>query len=63
LQSHLEKLPQQDAKSRAVVQQMYVDEIKHSDMAKEMGGADLPAPVKLAMRVTSKILTHTAYRI
>ncbi|HET7832000.1 MAG TPA: 2-polyprenyl-3-methyl-6-methoxy-1,4-benzoquinone monooxygenase [Gallionella sp.] len=63
LQSHLEKLPPQDAKSRAIVQQMYVDETKHSDMAKEMGGADLPGPVKLVMRYTSKILTHTAYRI
>ncbi|BBJ00318.1 2-nonaprenyl-3-methyl-6-methoxy-1,4-benzoquinol hydroxylase [Ferrigenium kumadai] len=63
LQSHLEKLPPQDAKSRAVVQQMYVDETKHSEMAKEMGGADLPAPVKFAMKATSKILTHTAYRI
>jgi ubiquinone biosynthesis monooxygenase Coq7 len=63
LQSHLEKLPPQDAKSRAIVQQMYVDETKHSDMAKEMGGAELPAPVKLVMRYTSKILTHTAYRV
>lgn len=63
LQSHLEKLPPQDAKSRAVVQQMYVDETKHSDMAKEMGGADLPVPVKVVMQATSKILTHTAYRI
>jgi ubiquinone biosynthesis monooxygenase Coq7 len=63
LQSHLEKLPPQDEKSRAVVQQMYVDETKHSDMAKEMGGADLPAPVKFAMKMTSKVLTHTAYRI
>lgn len=63
LQSHLEKLPPQDAKSRAVVQQMYVDETKHSDMAKEMGGADLPVPVKFAMKMTSKVLTHTAYRI
>ncbi len=63
LQSHLEKLPAQDAKSRAIVQQMYVDETKHSDMAKEMGGAELPGPVKLVMRYTSKILTHTAYRI
>jgi 3-demethoxyubiquinol 3-hydroxylase len=63
LQSHLEKLPQQDEKSRAVVEQMYVDEIGHSEMAKQLGGADLPFPVKLAMRATSKILTHTAYRI
>lgn len=63
LQSHLEKLPPQDAKSRAVVQQMYVDETQHSEMAKQMGGADLPAPVKFAMKMTSRVLTHTAYRI
>lgn len=63
LQSHLEKLPAQDAKSRAIVQQMYTDETSHSDMARQMGGAELPDPVKLAMRATSKILTHTAYRI
>lgn len=62
LQSHLEKLPAQDAKSRAIVQQMYTDETQHSEMAKQMGGAGLPAPVKQAMRLTSKILTHTAYR-
>lgn len=63
LQSHLEKLPQQDAKSRAVVQQMYVDETKHSEMAKQLGGAELPAPVRLLMQASSRILTHTAYRI
>jgi len=63
LQSHLEKLPAQDAKSRAIVQQMYTDETGHSEMARQMGGAELPGPVKLAMRATSKILTHTAYRI
>lgn len=63
LQSHLKELPAQDAKSRAVVQQMYVDETSHSDMAKEMGGAELPEPVKLVMKATSKILTQAAYRI
>ena len=63
LQSHLDKLPKQDEKSRAVVEQMYVDETGHSEMAKQLGGADLPFPVKLAMRTTSKILTHTAYRV
>lgn len=61
LQSHLASLPLQDEKSRAVVQQMYVDETLHSEMAKQMGGAELPFPVRLAMRTTSKILTHTAY--
>lgn len=61
LQDHLGRLPEQDAKSRAVVQQMYVDETGHSDMALRLGGAELPLPVKLAMKTTSKVLTHTAY--
>lgn len=61
LQDHLGRLPPQDAKSRAVVQQMYVDEIGHSDMATRLGGAELPLPVQLTMQATSKILTHTAY--
>lgn len=63
LQSHLEKLPAQDAKSRAIVQQMYTDETGHSDMARQMGGAELPEPIKFAMKMSSKVLTHTAYRI
>jgi len=61
LQSHLSSLPAQDAKSRAVVQQMYVDEVGHSEMAIELGGAELPLPVKLAMRATGKVMTRTAY--
>lgn len=61
LQSHLARLPQQDEKSRAVVQQMYVDETSHSNMAVQLGGAELPLPVKLAMKASSKVLTHTAY--
>ena len=61
LQSHLSRLPQQDEKSRAVVQQMYVDETGHSDMAVQLGGAELPLPVKLAMKFTSKVMTQTAY--
>jgi ubiquinone biosynthesis monooxygenase Coq7 len=61
LQSHLERLPQQDAKSRAVVMQMYVDETRHADMAVQLGGAELPLPVKLAMKASSKVMTHTAY--
>jgi 3-demethoxyubiquinol 3-hydroxylase len=61
LQSHLASLPQQDEKSRAVVLQMYVDETRHSEMAKDMGGAELPAPIKLAMKATSKLMTKTVY--
>lgn len=61
LQSHLASLPPQDEKSRAVVQQMYVDETRHSEMAKELGGAELPLPVKALMQLTSKIMTRTVY--
>ncbi|MGC2459194.1 MAG: 2-polyprenyl-3-methyl-6-methoxy-1,4-benzoquinone monooxygenase [Gallionellaceae bacterium] len=61
LQSHLARLPQQDAKSRAVVQQMYADETRHADMAAQLGGAELPLPVKLAMKASSKVMTRTAY--
>lgn len=63
LQSHLEKLPPQDAKSRAVVSQMYVDETRHAEMAKELGGAELPDPVKRGMRAMSKVMTQTTYRV
>lgn len=63
LQSHLGSLPPQDVKSRAVVQQMYVDETKHSEMATQLGGAELPVPLKALMQASSKVLTHAAYRI
>lgn len=61
LQSHLDSLPAQDVKSRAVVQQMYVDEVSHADMAIELGGEELPLPVKLAMRGMSVVMTRTVY--
>lgn len=63
LQSHLEKLPEQDEKSRAIVNQMYVDEIGHADMAVELGGAELPKPVQLLMKLNGKVMTGAAYRI
>jgi ubiquinone biosynthesis monooxygenase Coq7 len=61
LQSHLDSLPAQDAKSRAVVEKMYVDEVGHSDMAVDLGAAELPLPVKLAMRGMSVVMTKTVY--
>lgn len=63
LDSHLGKLPPQDAKSRAIVEQMKSDEIRHADMAIAHGGAQLPGPVKQAMHLTSKVLTLSAYRV
>ncbi len=63
LQNHLAKLPAQDDKSRAIVQQMYVDEVGHSDMAIEMGGVPLPQPVPTVMKICGKVMTSTAYHI
>ena len=63
LQSHLLKLPEKDAKSRAVVQQMYVDETRHAEMAVGLGASELPLPVKLAMQLSGKVMTRTAYWI
>lgn len=61
LQSHLGRLPVRDEKSRAIVRQMYQDETGHADMAVSLGGAELPYPVKLAMRLNAKVMTGTAY--
>src|SRR5512135_3299727 len=61
LQSHLDSLPLQDEKSRAVAQQMYVDETRHSEMAQRLGGAELPQPVKLLMKASSKVMTKATY--
>ena len=63
LQNHLGRLPPQDEKSRAIVEQMVVDETRHGQMATELGGAELPEPVKLAMKASAKVMTGTAYWI
>ena len=63
LNSHLEQLPRQDAKSRAIVEQMRVDEIAHGAAAQSLGAAQTPLPVKVLMTAMSKVMTTTAYRI
>lgn len=63
LNSHLDKLPPQDVKSRAIVDQMRIDEIAHGAKAHALGAADMPLPVKMAMRAMSKVMTTTAYHI
>jgi len=63
LESHLNKLPPQDEKSRAIVEQMLEDEAKHADAALDAGGLKFPAPVKGLMTLVSKAMTKTSYRI
>ena len=63
LESHLQRLPASDEKSRAVVEQMKEDEARHATTALEHGGAELPAPVKLAMKLSAKVMTGVAFRV
>ncbi len=61
LEGHLGKLPLDDARSRAVILQMRDDEHRHGESGRALGAAELPYPVKLAMRAASKVMTRTAY--
>lgn len=61
LTRHLDRLPQQDAKSRAILEQMRTDEACHEQTARDHGGAELPLPVRTAMRAFSKAMTTSTY--
>lgn len=62
LNGHLERLPQQDTRSRAIVAQMRDDELMHRTTAEDHGASTLPLPIRLAMRAMSRVMTTTAYR-
>ncbi len=61
LDKHLEKLPKQDKRSRAILEQMKTDEAKHATTALDHGAAELPVPVKKLMAAMSKVMTKTTY--
>lgn len=61
LKSHLGRLPAQDLRSREIVTQMKEDEAAHADTAVRLGAVELPAPVKAAMKASSKVMTGLAY--
>lgn len=61
LEGHLDHLPRQDGRSRAIVEQMRADEARHGAEARAAGGTDLPVPVRLAMRGVARLMTRTAY--
>lgn len=63
LSGHLEALPREDLRTRAVVEAMRADEGRHRETAIGLGAAELPQPAKLAMRFASKLMTSIAYRI
>jgi ubiquinone biosynthesis monooxygenase Coq7 len=61
LVGHLQRLPPQDAKSRAIVAQMAADEVAHGAAAQALGAAETPLPVRQAMRAMAKVMTRVAY--
>lgn len=61
LKSHLGSLPEQDQRSRAIVDQMAIDEVEHAKLALQLGGSPLPRGVRAAMKGASKIMTSVAY--
>ena len=63
LTSHLEKLPANDARSRAILEQMKIDELKHATTAIDNGAAELPFPVKKLMAAMSKVMTGSSYYV
>lgn len=63
LDKHLQQLPADDQRSRAVLEQMREDEAHHERWALEAGGARFPLPVKLGMRLVSKVMTKSVYKL
>jgi len=63
LDSHLDRLPAEDVRSRGIVEQMKIDEGQHAELAESLGAAELPPLVKNLMRLTSKVMTTLAERL
>jgi ubiquinone biosynthesis monooxygenase Coq7 len=63
LKDHLQQLPEDDHRSRLILQQMLEDEERHGDNAIAAGGATFPRPVKDAMTAVARLMTETSYRV
>lgn len=61
LAGHLQRLPEADTASRAVVAQMQDDERRHAEEALQAGAVPMPAPVRWAMRAAARLMTRTAH--
>lgn len=61
LESHFERLPSKDDRSRAILERMHQEEAEHGENAIEAGAAELPEPVKDLMKLTARVMTRTAY--
>jgi 3-demethoxyubiquinol 3-hydroxylase len=63
LTGHMDRLPSADLKSRAIVEAMREDEIRHGRVARDAGASELPWPVRMLMRSAARVMTLTAYRL
>ena len=63
LSGHLQQVAVDDTRSRAILEQMHADEAGHAQLATGLGGAELPAPVRGAMRLAARVMTTVAYRL
>jgi len=63
LEAHLEKLPPEDARSRAILEQMKIDEARHAQMAEASGAYELPLPLRNLMRLAANAMKAVAYRV
>jgi ubiquinone biosynthesis monooxygenase Coq7 len=63
LEDHLERLPEGDARSQAILDQMKLDEAKHAQMAEDAGARELPPTIRRAMTLTADLMKSLAYRI
>ena len=63
LAEHIEHLPTQDERSRAVLTQMQADEMRHARAAQQRGGIDLPRPLPKLMQFSSMVMKTVAYRV
>ena len=56
-------MPEEDERSRAVLEQMLIDERAHGEQALKAGGTDFPSGVKRLMTAVSRLMTSTSYRV
>jgi len=63
LAEHLQLLPAEDLRSRAIVQTMKADEARHAENAQAAGARQLPQPIPRLMALSSAIMKAVAYRL
>lgn len=63
LQEHLDNIPEHDQKTKAILEQMQIDELHHREDALHAGGVSLPEPIQQGMQTVSKVMTSIAYHV